>query len=132
MKELKKIDVMDLEDYVAILPHILENEFEDIKYTINPNIDPNGEKFLFKICEEFEEMYYDFMDLAFECVDCGIDTRTHSYDYYAVLPEIWEKHGARSFMLCLNCLEKRVGRELVDSDFLHGKRKGLYEDSYGD
>ena len=34
-----------------------------------------------------------------------------------VQDDMWERHGAGDGMLCLVCLEKRVGRELEALDF---------------
>jgi hypothetical protein len=34
-----------------------------------------------------------------------------------VRDELWEEHGAGDGMLCIGCLEKRVGRRLVGTDF---------------
>lgn len=32
--------------------------------------------------------------------------------------EIWQWHGSGKRMLCIGCLEKRLGRELTSQDFL--------------
>ena len=47
-----------------------------------------------------------------ECVLCG-DTD----DYYIVTNEIWQRHGLRHHLLCIPCLESRMGRELNSEDF---------------
>jgi hypothetical protein len=42
----------------------------------------------------------------------------HAWEWYAVRDEIWAQvHGARSY-LCIGCLERRLGRRLVPSDFI--------------
>ena len=57
------------------------------------------------------------IDLRFRCVDCGKDTG--GGEYYTVDDDLWaasgmEPHGG---MLCLSCLEKRIGRPLTEEDF---------------
>ena len=50
------------------------------------------------------------------CVDCGRDCHL---EHYFVHNEVWRglarmpEHG----MLCVDCLEKRIGRELIPEDF---------------
>jgi hypothetical protein len=49
----------------------------------------------------------------FSCADCAYD-----YDeYYMVSDDIWKAHGAGKGMLCIGCLEKRIGRLLRRQDF---------------
>jgi hypothetical protein len=54
------------------------------------------------------------------CLDCHIDTMFILFEYYVVYNEIWkqatEKHERLS-MLCIGCLEKRLGRKLCKDDF---------------
>lgn len=50
-----------------------------------------------------------------KCLDCGIDTK---YEHYFIHTHIWlsvvkSKHG----MLCVECLEKRLNRQLTRADF---------------
>lgn len=54
---------------------------------------------------------------AFDCNDCGL--YTYNYEYYMVNDSIWDKYGAGTKMLCIKCLEKRIGRELQSTDFKH-------------
>lgn len=54
----------------------------------------------------------------FRCKDCAIDTNVIN-EYYMVKDHIWRAarmttHGG---MLCVGCLEGRLGRELHPSDF---------------
>lgn len=52
----------------------------------------------------------------FACMDCPEDTQ--GGDYYMVHKELWEQvHPSYFGMLCLPCLESRVGRGLQMSDF---------------
>lgn len=51
----------------------------------------------------------------FECVDCN--KNTFQDEYYMVHDELWNKHFEGKGMLCISCLETRVGRELNADDF---------------
>ncbi len=69
---------------------------------------------------------------ASKCKDCGIDTYLGSENYYMVTPEIWNEYGLggsrwvvrgeawtadkKSGMLCIGCLEERMGRKLRLTD----------------
>lgn len=57
----------------------------------------------------------DAIILRFICKDCGKNTISSS-DYYMVNNNIWKKYGVDG-MLCLKCLERRIGRKLVFEDF---------------
>jgi hypothetical protein len=52
------------------------------------------------------------------CRDCGIDTIAHGH-YYMVGNELWAASGMTPHggMLCLTCLERRIGRPLRPQDF---------------
>lgn len=54
----------------------------------------------------------------FPCRDCSFDTLKGA-EYYMVSDEVWSKAGmgARSGMLCIGCLETRLGRPLNALDF---------------
>lgn len=52
------------------------------------------------------------------CKDCGKDTYINNIDYYIVNHEIWEKFGVGSDMLCLNCIETRIGHKLTKKDLI--------------
>lgn len=62
------------------------------------------------------------------CKDCNCDTYGNSKDYYMVHDEIWDKHGAGRDMLCIDCLEKRIGRKLVYEDFTDCPLNNLFND----
>jgi hypothetical protein len=57
-------------------------------------------------------------DCKFLCVDCGKNTR--GGEYYSVHDELWAASGLgpNDGMLCLACLEKRIGRPLTIADFV--------------
>lgn len=53
----------------------------------------------------------------FICIDCGENT-LHTNEYYMVHDEVWNAaHPTRRGMLCIGCLEDRLGRQLVPEDF---------------
>jgi hypothetical protein len=56
---------------------------------------------------------------AFDCVDCGVSTHEIG-EYYMVTDDIWineAKMKKQGGMLCLGCLEERIGRKLHGADF---------------
>ena len=56
-----------------------------------------------------------FIELKHQlCHDCGCDTLNSPRDYYMVHDEVWKQYGLGSQpgMLCMNCLEKRLGQPL--------------------
>jgi|RhiMetdeSRZDD1v2_1073273.scaffolds.fasta_scaffold62997_4 hypothetical protein len=48
------------------------------------------------------------------CIDCGIDTTD---EYYMVKDDVWPI-GGDDGMLCIGCLENRLGRTLIVDDFI--------------
>ena len=59
---------------------------------------------------------------SFNCDDCGNDTSpsTGIAEYYMVADGVWQEGVAKGKpvdTLCIGCLEKRLGRELVAADF---------------
>lgn len=53
----------------------------------------------------------------FLCLDCRTDTGRIN-EYYVVDTELWlSVVGSLQGMLCIACLERRLGRELNASDF---------------
>jgi hypothetical protein len=54
------------------------------------------------------------------CVDCAVDTLAAG-EWYMVHDYVWEQAvispGQPFFYLCIGCLEKRLGRTLMASDF---------------
>ena len=60
------------------------------------------------------------MERRFHCADCGYNTRQN--EYYAVTPAVWRQairrgKGNGTIMLCIGCLEARLGRLLTPADF---------------
>lgn len=56
----------------------------------------------------------------FLCVDCSTDTSVRGIsEYYVVHHEIWAEGGLerQGGMLCVACLEARIGRVLIPDDF---------------
>jgi len=59
----------------------------------------------------------DFDISGFNCLDCGVNT-ADNYEYYMVKNKIWRKaHPEDDGMLCIGCLEVRLGRVLTHKDF---------------
>ena len=59
------------------------------------------------------------IDTRFRCVDCGKDTGGETGEYYTVANDVWAASGLapNGGMLCLACLERRIGRLLTVEDF---------------
>lgn len=51
------------------------------------------------------------------CTDCNTNTR-EAHEYYMVNFDLWRASGAGEGMLCIGCLEDRIGRQLVPGDFI--------------
>lgn len=59
-----------------------------------------------------------------KCMECHINTLGTKH-YYMLKDDLWKKITSKSFkghrhskgMLCLNCVEKRLGRRLSPQDF---------------
>ena len=82
------------------------------------------------------------------CNDCGKDTTPcdrrgnalfRRFDYYIVRDEIWRDAGMNDWAsghLCTPCLERRLGRKLVDADYLAraagANKKGLRVECHPD
>jgi hypothetical protein len=55
--------------------------------------------------------------LHFACLDCGVDTGRIN-EYYMVTDEAWlSANPLEDGMLCIGCLEGRLGRRLTPEDF---------------
>lgn len=53
----------------------------------------------------------------FLCLDCNIDTGKAA-ELYMLNNSTWHLTGLRKYgMLCVGCVEKRIGRELNATDF---------------
>lgn len=58
----------------------------------------------------------DYLDISnYDCLDCG-DNTFFKNEYYMVHDEIWDS-VAQDGMLCISCLENRLGRILNSKDF---------------
>ena len=52
-----------------------------------------------------------------DCLDCGIGTHAAG-EYYMCIEAVWlEAHPADEGMLCVGCVEQRLGRRLTRLDF---------------
>lgn len=64
--------------------------------------------------EEWDEFS---SDDSWLCLDCGIHTGLID-EYYMVNDDVWEEAEMdEDGMLCVGCLEVRLGRQLVPADF---------------
>jgi hypothetical protein len=63
----------------------------------------------------------------FRCIDCGVNTSTIG-EYYMVRDDVWAaaigKPDSQAGMLCIGCLETRLGRRLGRLDFTHNLGEG--------
>jgi hypothetical protein len=60
---------------------------------------------------ELEDWYQ-----RFRCVDCRINTAKIG-EYYVVEDKIWAAANIDGGMLCIGCLELRLGQQLTRQDF---------------
>jgi hypothetical protein len=73
--------------------------------------------------ELFDALEYDAYRFGPYCLDCGVDTIEIGQYPYAVVDEVWHEAvpastvPAGTGMLCIPCLEKRIGRPLKREDF---------------
>lgn len=56
-------------------------------------------------------------DTMFACHDCGHDTLRMG-EYYMVHDDLWWSVVGEEPMLCIGCLERRLGFKLESSDFI--------------
>ena len=53
----------------------------------------------------------------FLCLDCNVDTGA-IYEHYMLVDSTWYLiHDSNRGMLCIGCIEKRLGRQLNANDF---------------
>jgi hypothetical protein len=52
------------------------------------------------------------------CKNCGKDTFLNDKDYYMVRHDIWAKIGVGTDMLCMGCMENRLGHTLRKYEIL--------------
>ncbi len=66
-----------------------------------------------------EDEYFDEDELEnFICLDCGVNTALNN-EYYMLESEVWQEAVPDLWgMLCLNCVELRLGRQLWPEDFM--------------
>ncbi len=55
--------------------------------------------------------------MMFACMDCSVNTG-HIGEYYMLLRDVWRSaHSTCDGMLCIACVERRLGRMLASKDF---------------
>lgn len=52
------------------------------------------------------------------CKDCYKDCFDDLKDYYTIKHHLWNTYGVGKGMLCMDCMEKRLGHKLYASDIL--------------
>jgi len=66
--------------------------------------------------------YQNYMKgVQFDCVDCGHHTQLMG-EYYTLVKSVWweavdKRPDMHTVMLCIGCLEERLGRRLTPGDF---------------
>lgn len=56
---------------------------------------------------------------GWKCNSCGKDCSKNEKDYYMLTHKLWKKiHPKISGMLCMDCVEEKLGRKLIASDIL--------------
>lgn len=88
---------------------------------------PSGDDAKCVVCRGFVMSHH-----VSACLDCGVDTMpcTHRrgcrhagrWEDFMVWNELWSQVGAADGVLCVGCLERRLGRVLVPDDFTPGLR----------
>lgn len=67
----------------------------------------------------------------FNCLDCSINT-LHNLEYYMLKFGLWKTVNPNdSGMLCIGCVEKRIGRKLSSVDFLKCPLNDMKRDVLG-
>ena len=57
------------------------------------------------------------MRKRFQCLDCHVDTGKIG-EHYMLKDEVWDSVvNSRKGMICIGCIEKRLGRQLHKKDF---------------
>jgi hypothetical protein len=66
---------------------------------------------------------------GWHCLDCKVSTAEDGVnEYYMVNLELWmQVNPARKGMLCIGCLETRLGRRLRPDDFTHAPINSVRE-----
>lgn len=66
---------------------------------------------------KFVIAYNDAVNDSFDCLDCKVNTRALE-EYYTVTDEVWSQVNPDiDGMLCIGCVEDRLGRPLNYNDF---------------
>lgn len=89
-----------------------------------------SEKFI-SILDDLAVEIYNRKYSNFFCLDCGYNTILSNHDYYMVQDDLWDSHVHTEGMLCISCLEWRIGRKIILEDFtdcpLNKKYNSLYK-----
>lgn len=118
------IDDYRLEDKVIVLCRWKNkrSEFSFLKPCNNDSVDIC--KTCIKVSENYptKEQFFEYHS----CTDCGTDLWSTYQDSYKIVNSIWkiaypdDENGEVDFSRpCWNCLSRRIGRPLVDEDFVY-------------
>lgn len=73
---------------------------------------------MYEIIEDHNDNKKIIEDEHWACVDCNKLCYDDNRDYYMVTDEIWKKQGVGDGMLCMDCMEERLGHKLTKEDIL--------------
>ena len=65
-------------------------------------------------------MVYQMNEAKLECFDCGVDVIHFSHFQYCMLKDsVWKQAAKKHYrkILCVSCIEKRLGRKLEFEDY---------------
>lgn len=106
---LDDITIEKLEEMDPSLPYLLIRLSDIIDWGEEEFnlINESKRSFTYKCSKDFEEYHLGC------CAICGDE----DIDYYMVKNEIWEQFGVKTRMMCIPCLEEKIGRKLTAEDF---------------
>lgn len=64
-----------------------------------------------------EEVSAYILSGRYDCTGCGINT-SRADEYYMIQHDLWASTSAGRGMLCVGCLEEKIGRRLEPADFI--------------
>jgi hypothetical protein len=96
-----------------------EYSYDFYKNGVHTNMwyfDTVGEPTLNELRDALQRMIR--IEKSFHCLDCGVHT-AEAGEYYMVQNHIWKSAGLEydGGMVCIGCLEARIGRKLLPEDF---------------
>ncbi len=108
--------------YAGDYAFVLENSeaLPDIR-GYEPFVPCTGKLNFFDVPKEIEFEVDNLFNEHRLCMDCGFNTDFQKLEncgkhYYMVKHELWERYGVGKKMLCMDCMEKRLGHALKAED----------------